>query len=158
MLHSRQSMSILDSKLCHLGYWGRRHFGASLKKVDYTVDPRKITFIDSIEAIHKHGEMIARSTHLGFDSETKPAFRKGQPRNPVSTWQVAAKNANTGEENTFVFDLLKIGDLSEPRLTAAFDDIMGYALTNNDTLKIGQGEKGGSVSSKNSELCNFVEK
>ena len=89
----------------------------------------KIVLVDSIPALRQAIDMLSGSKVLGFDTETKPSFKKGR-KNRVSLMQLSDSN------NAFLFRLNKIGlpdelidILSDPGIVKS-----GVAL--HDDLKI----------------------
>ncbi len=72
-----------------------------------------------IQVIRSHGDVaeavkeLGRETVLGFDTETRPAFKKGQKYSP-SLLQLA------GEKNVYLFQLRHVG-LQEPLISILAD-------------------------------------
>ncbi|MDE6836441.1 MAG: 3'-5' exonuclease domain-containing protein 2 [Muribaculaceae bacterium] len=65
-----------------------------------------ITVIDTIEGASEAAEVLSKEKILGFDTETKPAFKRGQTNN-VALLQLSSRTAN------YLLRLNKIG-LPEP--------------------------------------------
>jgi ribonuclease D len=83
------------------------NFKINISREDIELLPRrkfegKIYYIDSIEAFEKFFPLLKDIPILGFDTETKPAFKKGVV-NEVSLLQLG------NSENIFLFRLNKIG-------------------------------------------------
>ena len=64
--------------------------------------PGNIVVIQSLEGAEKAVEYLSKQPYIGFDTETKPAFKKGQT-NKVALLQLS------GGEYCFLFRLNKIG-------------------------------------------------
>ncbi|CAN0052768.1 unnamed protein product, partial [Chrysoparadoxa australica] len=75
---------------------------------------------------------------LGIDTETKPNFKKGDARNPTSLLQVAARDAQGGEQ-VYLFDLLSL--LGRQRAYTHFDSCLKDAFWSSKKVKLGQGLK-----------------
>lgn len=82
----------------------------------------EIIVVENAEEIPKATEQLKKSKVIGFDTETKPAFKKGQS-NQISLLQIS------NEETTFLFRLNKTG------LTKELIDL----LAAEDILKVGVG-------------------
>lgn len=81
----------------------------------------KIHIIDSEESFNVSLPLMQKATVLGFDTETKPVFKKGQKRNKVALLQLSTVN------DAFLIKLNEIG------LPNAIRDI----LANPKVLKVG---------------------
>ena len=81
----------------------------------------KIHIIDSEESFNEALPLIQKAKLLGFDTETKPVFKKGQKRNKVALLQLST------EKDAFLIKLNEIG------LPNAIRDI----LADPKVLKIG---------------------
>lgn len=79
-----------------------------------------ITVIDTVEAADKAIAELERETIVGFDTETKPTFRKG-PGNPVALMQIST------DTHGYLFRLNKIG----------FPDSLRRFIENGNVRKIG---------------------
>ncbi|MDE6559215.1 MAG: 3'-5' exonuclease domain-containing protein 2 [Muribaculaceae bacterium] len=90
---------------------------AKLPAADYKGE---IHLIDSPEKIRKAVECLSRETIIGFDTETRPSFRKGQ------SYQVALMQLAT-HDKCFLIRLNKIG----------LPDGIKHILEDNNVLKIG---------------------
>ena len=82
-----------------------------------------LVVVDSSEKIQKALDYLKKQQILGFDTETKPSFKKGQ-KNVVAMLQLSSKN------KAFVFRLNKIGFpvglakiLANPQITKVGADI-----------------------------------
>ena len=64
--------------------------------------PGKIYLIDAPEQVPRALKRLHRQTHIGLDTETRPAFIKGQ-RFPIALIQIAADN------QVFLFQVSRIG-------------------------------------------------
>ena len=82
----------------------------------------EIIVVENAEEIPKAAEQLIKSKVLGFDTETKPAFKKGQSHQ-ISLLQIS------NEETTFLFRLNKTG------LTKELIDL----LAAKNILKVGVG-------------------
>ncbi len=80
----------------------------------------KIIVVDSMPLLQDAIRFITRNPVLGFDTETKPSFRKGQ-NNKVAMLQLSS------HDTCYIFRLNKIG----------FTDELVHLLSNNSVLKIG---------------------
>lgn len=80
----------------------------------------KIITIDEIKKVHEAVDYLINEPILGFDTETKPAFKRGQVHK-VALLQLAS------EDTCFLFRLNKIG----------FPDELNNILCNQDIKKIG---------------------
>lgn len=80
----------------------------------------KIQVVDNIMGLNKAVKMLDQYPYLGFDTETKPAFRKGVYHH-VSLLQLAVKDM------VFLVRLNKLG----------FPDILQELFFNRDRLKVG---------------------
>ncbi|MBF0446348.1 MAG: 3'-5' exonuclease domain-containing protein 2 [Magnetococcales bacterium] len=82
----------------------------------------KITLVNSDATVAEAISRLQKETVLGFDTETKPVFRKGVTHNPCIL-QLA------GEEEVTLFQLNRLKDLSP----------IASLLTNKSILKVGVG-------------------
>jgi len=73
----------------------------------------KVTLVDNMQTFYRVIDTIGRSGIVGFDTETKPSFRKGR-RNTVSLLQLA------DDSNAWLFRLNMIG--LPPELAALLAD------------------------------------
>ena len=73
----------------------------------------KVTLVDDMDTFYRVIDNVGRSGIVGFDTETKPSFRKGR-RNTVSLLQLADAG------NAWLFRLNKIG--LPPELSALLAD------------------------------------
>ncbi len=82
----------------------------------------KIILIDDLDKFNKNIPNLYKEKIWGFDTETKPSFKKGESnQNTVSLLQLSSKNI------TFLFRLNKIG----------FPDELLEFLSNHEYLKVG---------------------
>lgn len=81
-----------------------------------------IILIDNINQYNKHFDNLLKSNKWGFDTETKPSFKKGKSNiNKVSLIQLSS------EDTTYLFRINKIG----------LPDSLVDFLANPDYIKIG---------------------
>lgn len=113
---------------------------AALPKVGFKGD---ITLIDKLEQVAEAVQYIRSQDVVGFDTETKPSFKKGQT-NRVSLMQIATA------ERSFLFRLNKIGFVQELKDFMECDDVLKVGLSLKDDFHVLQ--KLGSF-----EPSNFVE-
>ena len=79
-----------------------------------------IVVVDHIETIGEVCDYLSSQSALGFDTETKPAFKRGQ-ENKVALMQLST------EDECFLFRLNRIG----------FPDELGALMSNREIRKIG---------------------
>jgi hypothetical protein len=72
---------------------------------------------------------------IGIDTETKPAFRKGQ-RNPTALIQIAVRNSS-GAECAFIVDILHMSKKQQARL----NEILKPVFNSSDVYKLGHSLK-----------------
>ncbi len=110
------------------------NFKSKLSREEIAVLPKKkfsgdIFYINSVKAFHEVFPLLNQTEVLGFDTETKPSFKKGK-KNEVSLLQLSTK------DQAFLFRLNQIGLpeklvslLSDVRImkigVAIHDDIIG---------------------------------
>jgi ribonuclease D len=82
--------------------------------------PGTIYMIDDLEGVEKAFEILQNEKILGFDTETKPSFKKGV-KHKVALLQLST------EDKAFLFRLNKIG----------FNGKLVYLLRSPDILKVG---------------------
>lgn len=87
--------------------------------------PGEITVIDTPEAIAPALELLASNRLIGFDTETKPAFKKGCTNN-VSLIQMST------EQHSFLFRINKVGFTPEMRAFMEDDSIVKIGLSLKD--------------------------
>ncbi len=85
----------------------------------------RITVVNTPESAERAASALRRHRILGFDTETKPNFRKGQKQNPIALIQLSA------ESHAFLFRVVKTG------MTPGLKSV----LESPDILKIGQALK-----------------
>jgi ribonuclease D len=106
----------------------------------------KVTLVDNMETFYRVIDNIGRSGLVGFDTETRPSFRKGR-RNTVSLLQLADAG------NAWLFRLNMIG--LPPELTAllADDSLHKVGVAIHDDIKalraVSTFEPGGFVDLQN---------
>lgn len=104
---------------------GENHYKPSISKEEVSNMPvgtfsGEVYYIDSIEKLHMVEPILLKEKIVGFDTETKPAFKKGVT-NIVSLLQLSTSS------HAYLFRLNKIG----------LHDILRKILSNPDILKIG---------------------
>jgi ribonuclease D len=87
-----------------------------------------IYLIDSPDQVDDAVDFLEDQLLIGFDTETKPSFRKGQ-FNPVSLLQLSTS------EQAFVFRLNKIGFPNSLRNVLEKDNLIKIGAAVNDDLK-----------------------
>lgn len=88
----------------------------------------KLTLVDNMETFYRVIDEIGRSGIVGFDTETKPSFRKGR-RNTVSLLQLA------DDRNAWLFRLNMIGLPPELAALLADDNIHKVGVAIHDDIK-----------------------
>jgi ribonuclease D len=88
----------------------------------------KVTLVDNLETFYRVIDNIGRSGLVGFDTETRPSFRKGR-RNTVSLLQLA--NA----DNAWLFRLNMIGLPPELAALLADDSLRKVGVAIHDDIK-----------------------
>lgn len=73
-----------------------------ISEFETEVFPGEITVVDNLEDLDKALRVLTDSKLVGFDTETKPTFRKGRG-NPVALMQIS------NETNCFLIRLNKVG-------------------------------------------------
>jgi ribonuclease D len=91
-----------------------------VNKLPLSEYPGEILMVDNMTALKKALRRLEKYPYLGFDTETKPAFRKGVYY-PVSLLQLAV------EDLVYLVRLNKMG----------FPDPLRQLFSNQDTLKVG---------------------
>lgn len=82
----------------------------------------EVIIVDDERQVQKAVDYLLTSPYLGFDTETKPSFRKGESH-PISLLQLA------GENRVYLFRLNKCG----------FPTVLRHLLSNVGIVKIGVG-------------------
>ncbi len=111
----------------------RNHFKAKITNDEIAVLPVKkfegdVYIIDSTDAFQEYFPLIEHAGLLGFDTETKPTFKKGM-KNDVALLQMATDN------KTLLFRLNKIGLPKEIMAVLQDEDITKVGVALNDDLK-----------------------
>lgn len=89
----------------------------------------EIIVVDSFVQLNKAVKILQNETVIGFDTETKPSFKKGV-NNRVALLQLSTKN------HAFLFRLNKIGLPMEIRKLLANPDIAKPGVAIHDDIKI----------------------
>ena len=89
----------------------------------------KIIVIDRMESVHRYKDLFTCRKILGFDTETKPSFRKGR-RNRVSLLQFAYDNT------AFLFRLNKIGIPDELAKVLSDPEIIKVGVAIHDDIRV----------------------
>lgn len=79
-----------------------------LSALPTVIFPGRITVVDTVEAANEALSVLRNESVVGFDTETKPSFRKGQS-NSVALIQVSTL------DRCFLFRLKKLGFIDELR-------------------------------------------
>ena len=95
-------------------------------QTSYTIGNRKIEIINTCEQLEKAMNKIQLTPFIGFDSEQKPTFKKGQADNGICLIQLATKN------KCYLIQIKQITNL-KPLIDFLEDDKI---------IKIGTGLKG----------------
>lgn len=101
----------------------------SAMQTSYTIGNRKIEVINSCEQLENAMKKIQLTPFVGFDSEQKPTFKKGQSNNGVCLIQLATK------EKCYLIQIKQIKNL-KPLIDFLEDEKI---------VKIGTGLKGDNV-------------
>ena len=88
----------------------------------YEKHKREVIMVDDTNLLSSI-EDINKVRYLGFDTESKPVFRRGQPKSKISLMQIATT------EKCYIFQMAKITDR----------DSIGELIENKNLLKIGIG-------------------
>ena len=99
-----------------------------LAQLPVTTYPAAISIIDSAAEAHSAVRVLAREKAVGFDTETRPSFRKGQ------THKVALMQIST-DERCFLFRLNKIGICAELKAFLENPAIIKVGLSLHDDFK-----------------------
>ncbi len=91
--------------------------------------PGKITLVDSAAVAHSALRVLAREKVVGFDTETRPSFRKGRVH------KVALMQISTAER-CFLFRLNKIGICAELKAFLENPDITKVGLSVHDDFNV----------------------
>jgi len=92
----------------------------------YTIDSRKIEIINTSKQLEVSMNAIEETPFIGFDSEQKPTFKKGESSNGISLIQLASKS------KCYLIQVKQIKNL-KPLINL---------LENDKVIKIGTGLKG----------------
>ena len=98
-------------------------------QTSYTIGNRKIEIINTCEQLEKAMNTIQLTPFIGFDSEQKPTFKKGQADNGICLIQLATKDKCY---------LIQIKQIKNLKLLIEF-------LEDEKIIKIGTGLKGDNV-------------
>jgi ribonuclease D len=88
----------------------------------------KIVCVDNISVFREAMDFLWNASHTGFDTETKPAFKKGQ-KHRVSLLQISANG------HAFLFRLNKIGFPEDLARFLSTDDIPKIGVAIHDDIK-----------------------
>lgn len=99
-----------------------------LRKLPVSQFEGRVTLVDSMKKFHKVIPQLKISGVLGFDTETRPSFRKGQ-RHKVSLLQFA------DDHNAWLFRLNMIGLPEELAATLSDPDIIKVGVAIHDDIK-----------------------
>lgn len=91
--------------------------------------PGKITVLDTVDDARAALRYLRKCQAVGFDTETKPNFRKGQT-NTVSLIQVSTL------DHSFLFRLNKLGFFQELRDFMEADDVLKIGLSLRDDFHV----------------------
>lgn len=91
--------------------------------------PAEITLVDNATVAHKALRALAQETAVGFDTETRPSFRKG------CVHKVALMQIST-DRRCFLFRLNKIGICAELKAFLENPDIMKIGLSVHDDFNV----------------------
>lgn len=110
-----------------------KHYNESLsddevKKLPLLHFDGKVTLVDDLDTFYRVIDEVGRSGIVGFDTETKPSFRKGR-RNTVSLLQLADAG------NAWLFRLNKIGLPPELSALLADDSLHKVGVAIHDDIK-----------------------
>ncbi len=89
----------------------------------------KIIVVDSLEQINSAVKILRKEAVIGFDTETKPSFKKGV-NNQVALLQLSTRN------HAFLFRLNKIGLPNKIRELLANPNILKSGVAIHDDIKI----------------------
>jgi ribonuclease D len=99
-----------------------------LKKLPLLQFPGRVVLVDNMRKFHHVISELKRSEILGFDTETKPSFRKGR-RNKVSLLQLADEN------NAWLFRLNITGLPQELAEVLADENITKVGVAIHDDIR-----------------------
>lgn len=99
-----------------------------LRKLPVSQFEGRVTLVDNMTKFHKVMPQLRRSGVLGFDTETRPSFRKGQ-RHRVSLLQFA------DDHNAWLFRLNMIGLPEELTAMLSDPDIIKVGVAIHDDIK-----------------------
>ena len=105
-----------------------------MKELDLSWFKGEILLIDDLEKFNRVIPWLHRSKVLGFDTETKPSFRKGR-KNKVSLIQLADKN------QACLFRINKVGIPDELATVLADPGIIKCGVAIHDDIKILNGRR-----------------
>jgi len=110
-----------------------KHYNESLsddevKKLPLLHFDGKVTLVDDLDTFYRVIDEVGRSGIVGFDTETKPSFRKGR-RNTVSLLQLADAG------NAWLFRLNRIGLPPELAALLADDSLHKVGVAIHDDIK-----------------------
>ncbi|MDE6207110.1 MAG: 3'-5' exonuclease domain-containing protein 2 [Muribaculaceae bacterium] len=88
-----------------------------------------ITVVESAAVAHSALRALAKETMVGFDTETRPCFRKGQSR-PAALMQISTA------DRCFLFRLNKIGICAELKAFLENPDILKIGLSLHDDFNV----------------------
>jgi ribonuclease D len=110
-----------------------KHYNGSLTEDEVKSLPLlqfdgKVTLIDNMDTFYQVIDNIGKSSIVGFDTETKPSFRKGR-RNTVSLLQLA------DDRNAWLFRLNMIGLPPELAAILADENLHKVGVAIHDDIK-----------------------
>ncbi len=91
--------------------------------------PGAITLVDSAAVAHRALRILAKEDAVGFDTETRPSFKKGRVHN------AALMQISTGER-CFLFRLNKIGICAELKAFLENQEILKIGLSVHDDFNV----------------------
>ena len=91
--------------------------------------PGAITLVDSAAVAHKALRILAKEDAVGFDTETRPSFKKGRVHN-------AALMQISTDERCFLFRLNKIGICAELKAFLENQEILKIGLSVHDDFNV----------------------
>lgn len=93
---------------------------------DYTITNRKIHIIRHEHQINKAIKEIINSEYIGFDTEQRPTFKRGEKQKPISIIQIATK------ESVYIFQMKYIKNINPVLDLMSSDHIqkIGFGLKN----------------------------
>lgn len=92
-----------------------------------------LVFVDCPSQFREVVNFLGSAKLLGIDTETRPNFIGGQPKNRTALMQMAVRNTS-GDERVYIFDLIKL----LPRYSNELNSVLQPCMADRGVIKLGQ--------------------